>query len=62
MISITLGGGAEFYISNNDRMGVRKVVRGDVESDIDLGEATEGNMDRLLSLIGELSAHTIEGT
>lgn len=59
MVVITLGNGNEIFIDNNHNMGIRKVVRGDVDVQIDLGKATEENFNDLLENISRLSIHTV---
>lgn len=58
-VSITLGGGAEFYIDNNNQMGFRKFSQGNLVSDIPLGLAYENNLNNLILHIGSLRIHTI---
>ncbi len=58
MISITLGQGAEFFITADNQMGIRKLNHGHVEQEIMLGHASERNLDNLLTHIGSLRIHT----
>lgn len=61
MICITLFGGAEFCITNQNRMVIRRQVRGEVVAEIDLGPAKEKHLDTVLLHMGSLRIHTIRG-
>lgn len=57
MIMITLGSKNEFYISDDNQMGIRQVRNGKVEQDINLGEATQSNLDNLFLNMDKLYHH-----
>lgn len=61
MICITLGEGAEFCITNDEQMLIRKVVQGNVVSEVRLGRATEKRLDTMLLHMGSLRIHTRRG-
>lgn len=58
MICITFGNGVDFCIDANQRMIIRKMVRGKLESEIDLGYASERHLDIILLHMGSLRIHT----
>lgn len=57
-IYITLGHGNEFYITNDKRMGIRRIEAGVKVQDIDLGPATQKALDNHLLHMGSLRIHT----
>lgn len=58
MIVITLGNGAEFYITQDMHMGIRRVQNGQVTDDVPLGAASEKRLDTVLLHMGSLRIHT----
>lgn len=59
-VSITLGGWRDFYITQDGMMGIRQTAPGGlpVLQDIELGPATERNLNTLLLHMGSLRIHT----
>lgn len=57
-IFITLGNGVLFGINENQQFVIRKEVRGDVKSEIELGHASEKNLDLLQLHMDTLRIHT----
>ena len=56
--AISLGNGAEFYITAHGLMGIRHIERGRVKADIALGEATESRLNMLLTHLGYMRVLT----
>ena len=57
MIVITLGNGAEFYITQDKHMGIRQVTNGQITSDVALGTATEKRLDTIQLHMNSLRPH-----
>lgn len=55
---ITLGSGALAGINENGQLCIRKEVRGEVVSEIEIGPATERHLDVVMLHIGSLRIHT----
>lgn len=57
--SISLGQGAEFYITPDQVMGIRKLHMGHVVQDIELGTAHEKSLENILTHIASMRVFTI---
>ena len=57
MIAITLGNGAEFYITQDKHMGIRQVTNGQITDDVPLGTATVKRLDTVQLHMNSLRPH-----
>lgn len=58
MITISLGNHAEFYITDDKRMGIRQMFRGEIIQNIPLGSATRESLIELVTYMVSLLPHT----
>ena len=59
-ICITLGNGVEFYINDNNQMGIQQIYNNHTIKNIQLGPATEKAFDTMLLHMDSLRIHMIK--